>query len=147
MPVRPPAAPGVVSAEEFARTVAARHDSVRTAVPPDGICVCEGCTKKPTEELAAYFAGRDQKTCLHGLEEMGYSWRSGTVWRNGVKGHMVCMTIQTDKAKESVLSHSSLPLSAISLTGGRSGTWDKYQVRVFEEHGRIVIMGAESGFV
>jgi hypothetical protein len=147
VPARPPSPSGPVAASDFARVIAARHDEVRTAVPPDGICVCEGCTKKPTDELEAYFASRSQKTCLHGMEAQGYIWRSGAVWRNGVKGHVVCMTFHADQAKESVLSHSSLPSAAVSLTGGHEGTWDKYKVRVFEEHGRIVIMGADAGFV
>jgi hypothetical protein len=137
-----------IQATEFARLAAAHHDEVRSNVPEGGVCVCGDCTKAPKEQLETFFRKNGQTTCLHDdAAQAGYVWKSGEIWKGGVKGRYVCMTFQVARDRGVMLSHAALPSTAISLEGGTKAQWGSYPVRVYNEGGRVVIAGEGNGYV
>ncbi len=104
------------------------------------VAVSRGSGEERKAELAAYFKSKGVDACLHCLEKRGYRFASGVVWKDGVRGRLVCLTTQVAKDGDAVLTHTTVDAGDISFTGGAEATWDLRPVRVFTFDGRVVII-------
>lgn len=134
-----------VSASTIAEAAARRHDSLRDTVPAEGLCVCPGCTDRPKEELDAWFSKRNASTCHHPMDKLGYRWKNGSMWRDGVRGRAICWTTQATQDR-TLVSHASLPATAVSREGGEKRCIGSSEVRLFRVGPRVVIVGGDEGY-
>ncbi len=143
--IRPASVPVIVqlpapngTAASLAGSLVGIHNANRTRAGAMAVSATGGEARKA--ELAAFYKSKGVEACLHCMERRGYRFSSGEVWKDGVRGRMVCLTTQVSTDHDAVLTHTTVGAGDISFTGGAEATWDQRPVRVFTVDGRVVIL-------